>query len=167
MVDRRPAWLVPWRRALLLNIADAARPDSEMRRVVDVVHRFNGGTERMLAGELARTIRARIPYRFLGQRHEILSLLEVVERGGWGACADAAACAAAALLVARQERGLCVAPLRNAPTIALCYEIVGGNTSYAHTRVVIGSSPVEPFPEFRLEAHGCAVLYDVDEIAEH
>lgn len=138
-----------------------------MRRVVAVVHAYHGATAALLAGELARAIRARIPYRFLGQRHEILSLLEVVERGGWGACADAAACAAAALLVARRERGLSVAPLRSAPTIGLCYEIVGGNSSYAHTRVVIASAPVEPFPEFRLEVQQCAILYDVDEIAEH
>lgn len=97
---------------------------------------------------LAATVRDLIPYGFDGYaRHQIVDALACVRRG-YGACADGAALARAALLVAGER------------DIALCIETEPAHPNYSHVRILWRGAPVEPYPEVRFEVAQCTVVVD-------
>lgn len=88
-----------------------------------------------------------LPYRFEGQRHRVFDL-EAAQRRGYGACADASAAIAAAVLMAAGE-------------CSICYERSPSLDAYAHVRVSIGDAFVDAFPEQSLEVDACTALIEV------
>lgn len=97
------------------------------------------------ASSTADWLRLVLPYRFDGASHRILSLPEALQRG-YGACGDATAAIAAVLL--HRGRGADVA-----------YEASETLDGYAHVRVVMGSVPVDAYPEMSLQLPPRAVLH--------
>lgn len=80
---------------------------------------------------------ASLPYRFLGDRHPIVSLEEARARG-WAACADAAAALAAAAFAWPDTRRAIV-----------CVEAPPHLAGYSHVRLVLDSRAYDPYSAFR------------------
>jgi hypothetical protein len=126
------------------------------RRILSRAAAYGGGDAAPLLtaahtarpAELAAAVRELIPYGFDGyEQHKILDLFGCHARG-YGACADGAALARAALLVAGER------------DIALCIETEPTHANYSHVRILWRGVPVEPYPEVRFEVAQCTVVVD-------
>lgn len=151
--DRRTErWIRQVNAAIRLNASNL-----DLWRAALEVREFSGlasldGIGRATAQRVALGIRTpdgplHLPYRFAGQDHRVYEL-EAARRRGWGACADASAAIAAAVLMVR---GTC----------AICYERTPVLDTYAHARVSIGDTFVDAFPEQSLEVEACTALLPV------
>lgn len=102
-----------------------------------------------LADVVAAAVYDDMPYMFLGPQH-VIETWTNCRRRNYGACADAAAAVAAGLVLMQPRR-----------SVHLCYEDPpDAPAGYAHCRVVLDGSPVEPWPSVRLEA-SCSALVDL------
>lgn len=125
-----------------------ARPHDDDTSGFAYIHRDAAETaQRVALGIRTPNGPLHLPYRFAGQDHRVYEL-EAARRRGWGACADASAAIAAAVLMVR---GTC----------AICYERTPVLDTYAHARVSIGDTFVDAFPEQSLEVEACTALLPV------
>lgn len=137
----RMLWWRQLRSAVSLNAHDldlweCAHPLSGV--VVDAVD---------AARAAALHVRSVLPYRFTGVER-ILELRQALRRG-YGACGDATAAVAAAVLMSGGECDVCY-------ELARCADGSEPIPGYAHVRVVVGGSAVDAYPDESLEVDGCA-----------
>lgn len=91
-----------------------------------------------LIGEAERAFSS-IPYRFLGDRHPIVSL-DAARSRGWAACADAAAAIAAAAYAYPWSR-----------RAVLCVESPPDVEGYSHVRVILDGIYYDPYEAYRAD----------------
>jgi hypothetical protein len=138
-----PAWLTgEFARAVRANLSDI-----EAGRL-EAAAKCAECSPLKAARRLAAWIFADVPYQFDGDAHQIAPWLECESRG-YAACADAAALAAACLIAAGHFG------------VKACYETVPGFPDYAHVRVHVAETLVEPWPHARRPVDSCTLLVEV------
>lgn len=131
------AWLnVDFVAALRANLA--AIDAGDLEAAARCAERSPPKAARMLASWIYDDV----DYGFEGDAHRIVSWAECRARG-FAACADAAALAGACLIRAHHVG------------LFLCYETLPNEPDYAHVRVHVAETLVEPWPHARRPVDSC------------
>lgn len=136
---RDPRWWRQFVSAVRLNAGDG-----ELQDLVRFHEALDDGE---LAQRAALHVRQVLPYRFDGPRHRILELV-AARRRGYGACGDATAAIAAALLM----RG---------KSASVCYESTHTVPGYAHVRIVVDGVVADAYPDASLDVSRCSATLAV------